>query len=207
MISRARKEPYMMIPGFLALINGWWHRFRFLITCKNVRIGKGLRVYGRMNIMGSGRVKIGRNCMVQGKLFSPVNFMTVSPDAFIEIKDNAAFSGTVIQCFKHVLIDEWCNIANAYIVDSQAHHISIDRRFHNNADVPTASVTIEKNVWVSVNVVITHGVTIGRNSVIGACSLVRSDIPPNSLYSGIPKSRLHENVLVEKKEKESANEK
>lgn len=33
---------------------------------------------------------------------------------------------------------------------------------------------------------ILSGVTIGSNSVIGACSLVNRDIPDNSLAYGIP---------------------
>ena len=40
-------------------------------------------------------------------------------------------------------------------------------------------VTIGRNVWLGANVTVLPGVTIGDNSVIGACSLVTKDIPAN----------------------------
>ena len=42
------------------------------------------------------------------------------------------------------------------------------------------------NVWCGANVVITSGVTIGRRSVIGANSVVTTDIPPFSIAAGAP---------------------
>lgn len=50
----------------------------------------------------------------------------------------------------------------------------------------TAPVTIEDNVWVGANVTICPGVTIGKNSVIGAGSVVVHDIPANSIAVGNP---------------------
>lgn len=50
----------------------------------------------------------------------------------------------------------------------------------------TAPVTIEDNVWVGANVTICPGVTIGKNSVIGAGSVVTKDIPSNTVAAGTP---------------------
>jgi len=47
-------------------------------------------------------------------------------------------------------------------------------------------ITLEDNVWLGGNVVVLGGVTIGKNSVIGAGSVVRKSIPPNSLALGNP---------------------
>lgn len=47
-------------------------------------------------------------------------------------------------------------------------------------------VVIEDNVWIASNVVICPGVTIGKNSVIAAGSVVLHDVPPDSLAGGIP---------------------
>jgi len=185
-INRARQEPYLILPGIIALINGHWHKFKFFLLRKKIRIGKWFRVYGKFNFIGCGSVTIGDNCFIISNLFKPVVFSTVLPNARIEIGNNVGFSGTTIQCFKHISVDDWCNIADGYIVDSKAHSVSADRRFIPAQDVPSASVRLEKNVWISTKVVICHGVTIGENSVIGACSLVRSDIPSNSFYAGNP---------------------
>ncbi|KGO22197.1 hypothetical protein Q757_09705, partial [Oenococcus alcoholitolerans] len=47
-------------------------------------------------------------------------------------------------------------------------------------------VTIEDNVWLGANVTVTPGVTIGKNSVIGAGSVVTKDIPENVVAYGNP---------------------
>jgi maltose O-acetyltransferase len=43
-------------------------------------------------------------------------------------------------------------------------------------------IHIESNVWIGMNSIILAGVTIKKNSFISAGSIVRRDIPENSLY-------------------------
>jgi acetyltransferase-like isoleucine patch superfamily enzyme len=45
---------------------------------------------------------------------------------------------------------------------------------------------IGDNVWCGANVVVTSGVTIGRRSVIGANSVVTSNLPEFSIAAGAP---------------------
>ena len=47
-------------------------------------------------------------------------------------------------------------------------------------------VKIEDGVWIGGGAIILPGVTIGRNSVIGAGSVVTRSIPANSLAVGNP---------------------
>lgn len=47
-------------------------------------------------------------------------------------------------------------------------------------------VTIEDNVWLGGGVIVLPGVTIGRDSVIGAGAVVTKDIPPLTLAVGNP---------------------
>ncbi len=47
-------------------------------------------------------------------------------------------------------------------------------------------ITIGNNVWIGASVTILAGVTIGDNSVIGAGSLVKNDIPANVIAVGVP---------------------
>ncbi|WP_420838165.1 sugar O-acetyltransferase [Bifidobacterium felsineum] len=47
-------------------------------------------------------------------------------------------------------------------------------------------IHIGRNVWIGANVTVLPGVTIGDNSVIGACSVVTKDIPANSVAVGAP---------------------
>ncbi len=47
-------------------------------------------------------------------------------------------------------------------------------------------VLLKKGCWIGINVVILPGVTIGRNAVIGANSVVNSDIPDFAVAAGSP---------------------
>ena len=53
-------------------------------------------------------------------------------------------------------------------------------------DTIACPVTIESGVWIGGGAVILPGVTIGRNSVIGAGSVVTKSIPENSIAVGNP---------------------
>lgn len=48
------------------------------------------------------------------------------------------------------------------------------------------AVTIEDNVWIGGGVIILPGVTIGKNTVIGAGSVVTTSIPANTVAVGSP---------------------
>lgn len=47
-------------------------------------------------------------------------------------------------------------------------------------------ITVEDNVWIGGGAIILGGVTIGKNSVIGAGTVVTKDVPENSLVMGNP---------------------
>ena len=47
-------------------------------------------------------------------------------------------------------------------------------------------VTIRNNAWIGIGVTICPGVTIGRNSVVAAGSVVTKDVPDNVMVGGIP---------------------
>jgi acetyltransferase-like isoleucine patch superfamily enzyme len=51
---------------------------------------------------------------------------------------------------------------------------------------PVAGARIEDHVSIGGGVTICPGVTIGRNAVIGAGSLVNKDVPPDTLAYGVP---------------------
>lgn len=59
-------------------------------------------------------------------------------------------------------------------------------------------VTIEDNVWLGTGVIINPGVMIGRNSVIGAGSVVTKSIPPNVVAAGVPCRVLREITAEDK---------
>lgn len=47
-------------------------------------------------------------------------------------------------------------------------------------------VIIEENAFVGANCIILPGVTVGKNSIVGAGSVVTRDVPPNNIVAGNP---------------------
>lgn len=83
-----------------------------------------------------------------------------------------------------VYIGDHVMIAPNVVVTATGHPIHPDvRRDGRQFSLP---VHIEDDVWIGAGAIILPGVTIGRNSVIGAGSVVTRDIPPNVVAVGTP---------------------
>lgn len=72
-----------------------------------------------------------------------------------------------------------------------------------------ADITIEAGCWIGTRAIILKGVTIGKGSVIGAGAVVTKDVPPYSVYVGVPERKCfsrftekeieeHERILKER---------
>lgn len=90
-------------------------------------------------------------------------------------KDTQIGNFTVIGCEHGVEIQDNVKIGYHCVIMS---HSSIDGR--------AGKVTLKKNCKIGANSVIFPGVTVGENSIVGACSLVNENIPPNEVWWGIP---------------------
>jgi acetyltransferase-like isoleucine patch superfamily enzyme len=139
-------------------------------------------------MLGSTRIELGSNIRISGKIgiTSPMRgepLLTIGDGVFIG--HNCA-----IAIAKKVSIGKFASIGSGtYIADTEGHS-------HYNPQAPiwevpagdddVAPVTIEDGVQISKNCMILKGVTIGARSVVGAGSVVRSDIPPDSIVMGNP---------------------
>ncbi|MEY8200131.1 MAG: acyltransferase [Colwellia sp.] len=47
-------------------------------------------------------------------------------------------------------------------------------------------IKVGENVFIGKGATILHGVTIGSNCIVGACSVVTKDVPDNTIVGGIP---------------------
>ena len=186
MRARLQQSPHLLIPAGLAWLKGWWYRIVFWVQGKDFRAGHFFRVYGPLRISGPGCVRFGHNCLIISDAIKPVCIRALTPEAEVVLGDNAGLNGTSIQCAERIEIGAWSNIADAYITDNSAHTLSRDRRRRNVKEASVAPVRIGCNVWISVQVVVLHGVSIGDNSVIGACSLIRHAVPANVFGAGNP---------------------
>lgn len=101
-------------------------------------------------------------------------------------EDSYVNNNCLIRCAKDIRIGNDCAISyNCTIMDSDSHSIVYDEDEINN-HIGTSPVVIGNHVWIGANVTILKGVNIGNNVVVGAGSVVRSNIPDNSLAVGNP---------------------
>ena len=124
---------------------------------------------------------------------APTKIQTLTPRAKITLKDNIGLNGTSISCRStSIYIGNNAMFGpNVNIVDSDFHAIMPpETRCQNPGFERDKPVKIKDNVWVGMNVTILKGVTIGRNSIIGACSVVTKDIPENTMAFGVPAKKI-----------------
>ncbi|WP_121061638.1 acyltransferase [Chachezhania antarctica] len=51
-------------------------------------------------------------------------------------------------------------------------------------------IVVEDDVWIGAGVVLLDGAKVGRGSVIAAMSLIKGEIPPFSIVSGVPGKKI-----------------
>ena len=156
---------------------------------KGVSLGKNVSFYGRTYFYRRrfSTIKIGDKCGFRSLFHSnliginrPCSVSTLKAGAKIIIGYKCGFSGTVIGAAKSIIIGNNVRCgANTLITDNDWH-----------LDDPRSSkpepVIIHDNVWLGEGVKILKGVGIGKNSVIGAGSVVTKSIPSNSIAAGNP---------------------
>jgi acetyltransferase-like isoleucine patch superfamily enzyme len=148
---------------------------KVLVTRRGVfKIGKGLRINSGNNFNIIGRQQR-TTFWVEGKLI---------------IGENVGMSSTAIICNNEIEIGNNVIIGgNTVIYDSDFHSLDSKVRFDKVKDKLAArqgKVLIKDNVFIGAHSTILKGVTIGSNSVVGACSTVSKDIPDNEIWAGNP---------------------
>ena len=140
----------------------------FVSRAKNstISIGRGCRFMSKEcgNLIG-----LNHRCM-----------LSTVDSAKLVIGDRCSFSGVALRRFGDITLGDNVRVgANTTIISGDAHQ-----------DDPRAGkdkpINIEDNVWIGSNVMILKGVTIGRNSVVGAGSIVTKSIPENVVAAGNP---------------------
>lgn len=173
------------------MLSGWW----WSIYCRaagyawGVKIGNGCRFFGRIcfHHMPGARMEVGPHCVFNSSNCSnllgvnhPCILATLSPTAELRIGDGCGFSGVAICAENKIIIGRGVRVgANTTITDTNWH--SDDPRV-----APSRAVVIEDGVWLGTQVLVLPGSRIGRNSVIGAGSIVTGEIPADCIAAGNP---------------------
>jgi acetyltransferase-like isoleucine patch superfamily enzyme len=121
-------------------------------------------------------------------LLEPHVWLTAPGNARIRIGAGTFLNiGVMVAALDLVEIGGHCMLANGCFVSDGSHRFDDPLRPVPWQGFTTRGPTrIGDNVWCGANVVITSGVTIGERTVIGANSVVTTDIPSFSVAAGAP---------------------
>ena len=130
-----------------------------------------------------GRLEVGPHTVLE-----PDVWLTAPGEARIRIGGGTFLNiGVMVAALELVEIGDHCMFANGCFISDGSHRFDDpDKPVPWQGFTTKGPTRIGDNVWCGAHAVITSGVTIGERSVIGANSVVTTDIPPFSIAAGAP---------------------
>lgn len=184
---------------WLRVLKEWWQlTVPMRLRAQGVELGSGVRFYGMpiVRMAKGSRIVIGdRTVLCSDSRFTalgvnhPVVLGTLYPGAEIVIGHDCGMSGGSICAAMRVELGNECLVgANVTIADTDFHAIEPNgRRFNNNPKkIGAAPIKISNNVFIGTGSVLLKGVHIGKNSIIGAGTVVSKDIASDVVAAGVP---------------------
>jgi acetyltransferase-like isoleucine patch superfamily enzyme len=162
-----------IIPG---IIRGILRR-RTFASKDPVFLGKGVTFIKRGK---SARIVVGRGCRIADGCH-----LEIGGTGVLSIGTRTVLGPHCrVMAATQVRIGARCMISwNCSIFDSIGHRMWLQGQDEAQIEAP---ITIGDDVWIGPYSIIMKGVTIGNNCIIGAGSVIRRDLPPNSLAYGNP---------------------
>lgn len=180
-----------LIKQFVFLVEQSWNLFQLkshrVVYNSNLIINGPIHIWGT-NIIISSDVRI--NC---GYRANPIGgdaktILRTDKDGEIVIGKNTGISNSTIVSYRSVKIGDYVLLGGSCkIYDTDFHSLNIQERIRAPLkDIVSEPVVIEDGVFVGAHTIVLKGVTIGKNSIVGAGSVVTKSIPPNEIWAGNP---------------------
>ncbi len=153
----------------------WFVQFWWMVDALFVRPTPQVLYGWRRFIWRLFGASIGRNVLIRPGVRVTFPWKLVVGD-HCWIGDNATlYSVDTITIGEHSVISQ-----EAYLCAGTHDHHDI------SFSLVTSPVTVEPECWIAARVFVGPGVQIGRGAVVGACSVVLSDVPSATIVAGSP---------------------
>jgi acetyltransferase-like isoleucine patch superfamily enzyme len=154
-----------------------WHFARRRAFCRWPVHGNVLEAFE------DGRLEVGEQTLLE-----PDVWITIADGGRVRIGEGSFLNrGVMVAADGLVEIGDHCMFANGtFITDANHRFDDPDKPITWQGFTSKGPTRIGDNVWCGANVVVTSGVTIGERCVIGANSVVTTDIPAFSIAAGAP---------------------
>jgi acetyltransferase-like isoleucine patch superfamily enzyme len=136
-----------------------------------------------LEMLDEGRLELGEHVLLE-----PGVWLTAPAPGRIRIGGGSFLNlGVMVAAMERVEIGAHCMLANGCVVTDADHRFEDpDRPVPWQGFTSKGATTVGDNVWCGAHVVITSGVTVGERCVIGANSVVTSDLPSRCVAAGAP---------------------
>jgi acetyltransferase-like isoleucine patch superfamily enzyme len=150
-------------------------------SINNVQFGNNVKVFDFVNLYG---------CSIDDN--SKVG-------TFTEIQKNA-FIGKNCKISTHTFVCEGVNIEDnvfvghnvTFINDRYPRSTNGNGRLQTEDDWSVIETRVKKGASIGSSSTIMCGVTIGKNAIVGAGSVVTRDVPPETIVAGVPAKKLRD---------------
>lgn len=176
-------------------------RNRRALRRNKVCYGRNLIINGKLLLVTSpaiapGDISLGDYVVFNSDInkTNPLGFtapciLRVDKGGTVKIGNHVGMSNCTIVSYKDsICIGDYTTIgAGVRIINTDFHPIdAVARRYQEDDLAKTAPIRIEENVFIGMGAMILKGVTIGRDSIIGAGSVVAKNIPAGEIWAGNP---------------------
>ena len=171
---------------------------RIVFWSAGVQYGKNMRVYNRLYLKkySHSTFSVGDNLLIcRGEGINPIcknikGSIFVNTNAKLLIGNNVGMSSPCIWCDNNIVIGNNVKLGGLVtLLDTDCHSLDYLNRRNTIKDVQntkTSPVIIEDDVLIGANSIVLKGVRIGARTIVGAGSIVSSNLPPDCIAAGNP---------------------
>jgi maltose O-acetyltransferase len=135
-----------------------------LLRRAGVTVEGFLEIFSGLRVTGEGQISVGDGCFI-------------NHDCLIDAAADVTLGRNVA-------------LANRVALVTSDHDLT-DPRARAGARI-LRPIVIGEGAWLGAGVMVLGGVTVGAGAVIGAGAIVTKDVPPNTLWAGVPARQLRE---------------
>ncbi len=197
---------------FLSFIFGWWvfkiysRIVTLILKFKGIRVGNNFYIQGVPFLKIRGKTKninFAENVSINGDIdirnrengkINVLNNVSIDTNTRFVAANNSLLqigSGTkigpysIFNCGEDIIIGDDCIFAGFCYFQSSNHGFKKGELIKNQNHT-YGKISIGNGVWLGAHVIILPGTSIGDGVVVGANSVVKSDIPSNAIVAGSP---------------------
>ncbi len=133
------------------------------------------------------KILYGKSFIVKnGTIFYPKVHMVIEEKGKVEIGHNCFFNRNCsLNCMNYIKIGDNCLFGENVLIYDHNHNFSKINIPIKKQGYKIKKVIIGDNCWFGSNVCILSGVTVGKNCVIGANSVIKKDVPDNTIVQNV----------------------